>query len=73
MFNHAQGIDAMCTSLSGHCARKMQYWFYGVTVQPEVIENRFCEGTDGLNATLNSGITSLQMMVACKRCELGEQ
>jgi hypothetical protein len=57
----------------GTVQEKVQYWFYCVAVKPEVIENRFCEGTDGLNATLNSGITSLQVMVACKRCELGER
>jgi hypothetical protein len=38
-----------------------------------VIENKICEYTDHLTATLSSGITSLQVMVTCKRCELGEQ
>jgi hypothetical protein len=38
-----------------------------------VIENRICDDTDCLEATLSSGVTSLQVMVTCKRCDLGEQ
>jgi len=38
-----------------------------------VIENKICVGTDCLKATLSSGTTSLQVMVACKRCGLREQ
>jgi len=41
--------------------------------KPEVIENKVFEGTDCLKAALSSGMTSLQVMVACKKCGLGEQ
>ena len=32
-----------------------------------------CEGTDCLKAALSSAMASLQVMVACKKCGLGEQ
>jgi hypothetical protein len=32
-----------------------------------VIENRICEGTDCLKATLSSGVTSLQVIIASAR------
>jgi len=38
-----------------------------------VIHNRICEGSDCLNAVLWNGRTSLQVMVSCKKCGLGEQ
>jgi hypothetical protein len=41
--------------------------------KPQVIENKICEGTDCLKAALSSGVTNLQVMVACKKCGLGEQ
>jgi len=34
---------------------------------PQMIENKICEGTDCLKAALSSGMTSLQVMVACAR------
>ena len=52
--------------------RKGQCSFKYAT-KPEVIENKVCEGTDCLNAALSSGMTSLQVMVACKKCGLREQ
>ena len=39
----------------------------------ELINNKICEGTDHLKAALISGMTSLQVMVGCKKCGLGEQ
>jgi len=41
--------------------------------KPDVIGNRFCEGTDCLKAALRSGMKSLQVLVAYKKCGLGEQ
>jgi hypothetical protein len=38
-----------------------------------MIENKICEVTDCLKAALSSGITDLEVMVACKKCGLGEQ
>ena len=38
-----------------------------------MIENKICEGTHLLTAALRSGMTSLQVMVACKKCGLEEQ
>jgi hypothetical protein len=66
--------DPACSILNGYSARK------GAVLVLELCykvkgdrENRICEGTDCLNTTLSSGITSLQLMVVCKMCELGEQ
>jgi len=36
-------------------------------MNPEVIENRICEGTGCLKAALQCGMTSLQFMVASAR------
>jgi len=47
---------------------KVQCWFYYDATKPEVTENRICEGTDCLKAALSSGVTSLQVMVVCKKC-----
>jgi hypothetical protein len=52
-------IDAACNSLSGHCARKVHYWFLYDGNKPQMIENKICEGTDCLNAALSSCVTSL--------------
>jgi len=52
---------------------KMKYWFYYDATKPVVVESRVFEGTDCLKATLSSVMTSLQVMVGCKKCGLGEQ
>ena len=59
--------DGACTGLNGHCARKVQGWFYYDATKPGVIENRICEGTDCLKAALSSGVTSLQVVVVSAR------
>jgi len=46
---------------------KVQCWFWNDTSKPKVIEYKICEGTDCLKATLQRGITSLQVMVASAR------
>jgi hypothetical protein len=51
----------------------LQCWFWYDATKPNVIENRICDVTDCLKAALSSGIASLQVMVGCKKCELGEQ
>ena len=65
--------DAACTSLNGHYARKCAVLVLICAMKPQVLESKMCEGTDCLKATLSSGVTSLQLMVACKKCGLGEQ
>jgi hypothetical protein len=52
---------------------KIQCCFKYDATNPEVIENRIFEGTDCLQAVLRSGMTSLWVMVACKKCGLGEK
>ena len=59
--------DAACTSVSGYSARKSALLFWYEATKPEVIQNKICEGTDCLNAALNSGMASLQVMVASAR------
>jgi len=51
----------------------LQCWFNYDATKPEVIGNRICEGTDYLKVVLSSDMTSLQVMVGCKKCGLGEQ
>jgi len=52
---------------------KVQCWFQYDATKPQVMENKICECTDCLKAALSSGMTSLQVVVAYKMCELGEQ
>jgi hypothetical protein len=52
---------------------RLHYWFYYAATKPQVIENKIFEGTDCLKAALSSCITGLHVMVACKKCGLGEQ
>jgi len=59
--------DGACTGLIGHCARKVQCWFYYDATKPGVIENRIWEGADCLKAALSSGVTSLQVVVVSAR------
>jgi hypothetical protein len=45
--------DAACTSLNCHFPpRKVQFLFQYDAVNPQVIENKVCEGTDHLKAAL---------------------
>jgi hypothetical protein len=55
------------------CNKKCSVGFYNDVTKGVVIENRICEGTDCLKTALSSGMTSLQVTVACKKCGLGEQ
>jgi hypothetical protein len=47
--------------------KNVQFWFQYDAVNPQVIENEVCEGTDHLKAALPSGVTSLNVMVAPAR------
>jgi hypothetical protein len=71
---HAADSDAACTISVGHFVRKNAVFvLVCFATKPDGIENNICKGTGWLNVTLSSGITSLQLMVVCKRCELVEQ
>ena len=59
--------DGACAGLNGHCARKVQCWFYYDATKPGVIENRICEGTDSLKTELSSGVISLQVVFVSAR------
>jgi len=61
-------IDAACSNLFAHFARKS-----AVLLEAQLIGNRICEGTDFMKAALRSGMTSLQVLVAYKKCGLWEQ
>ena len=52
---------------------KVQCCFKYHPTKPQVIENKICEGTDCLNVAFSSGMTSLQVMVACKKYVPEEQ
>jgi hypothetical protein len=43
---------------------KLQCWFECDVAKVQVIENRICEGADGLKVVLSSCVTGLQLMVA---------
>jgi len=60
--------DAACSNLIAHFARKR-----AVLLEAQLIGNKVCEGTDFMKAALRSGMTSLQVLVAYKKCGLGEQ
>jgi len=62
--------DAVCTSLNGHSARKMQYFFMYGARKPHVIENNIREGTDCTKQWYNKPTCG-----GCinKNCGLGNQ
>jgi len=43
--------------------KKVQCWFPNDASKPEVTEKKICEFTDCVNSALQSGMTSLQVMV----------
>jgi hypothetical protein len=57
--------DAAFTGLNGHCGMKNAvFCFYNYAIKQKMIENRFCEDTDCLQAILRSGMTILWVMVS---------
>jgi hypothetical protein len=60
-------IVAVFTSLNDHSARKIALLVCSIMLQSHRWLKTFCEGTDHLKATLQSGVTSLQVIIASAR------